>query len=155
MEFLINPAKTCALTGHRVIGKDLNKIKIKNNLKELIKQGYDTFLCGMAIGFDLECFKILVKLKQKNDIKLIACIPCENQSERYNKQQKEEYDTLLEIADQKIYVSKEYTNNCMLKRNRYMVDRCSVVLAYLRRDFGGTASTVNYANKLQKKVIII
>jgi hypothetical protein len=36
-----------------------------------------------------------------------------------------------------------------------MVDNCSVVLAYLKRDFGGTANTVNYARKLNIPVVEI
>ncbi|MBQ8196982.1 MAG: DUF1273 family protein [Clostridia bacterium] len=155
MNVIINPAKTCAFTGHRTLGADINERKIKTEIKKLIKDGFDTFLCGMAIGFDITAGKIIAKLKKKNNLKLIACIPCENQSSRYDKKQKEDYDYILSVADDVVLISKEYTPSCMQKRNIYMVDRCSVVLAYLRQERGGTVNTVKYAKKVGKEVIVI
>ena len=33
--------------------------KLKEVIDDVIKKGYDTFLIGMAKGFDLKCFEIL------------------------------------------------------------------------------------------------
>lgn len=154
-EIFINSAKACAFTGHRVLYSDFDKNKIIKIVNKLIMEGYDIFLVGMAIGFDTECLKILINLKQKHSIKIIACIPCQNQSARFNKKQKEEYADLLKIVDEKIILSEEYTPTCMKVRNEFMVKNSSVVVAYLKKDFGGTNQTVRYAEKCGKKVILV
>ena len=146
-EVLINPAKTCAVTGHRNLPINFNKTLLQERLIKIIEIGYDTFLIGMAVGFDTVCFQVLEKLREKYKIKLIACIPCKEQAQRFSKSQKEEYERMLVSADEKIYVSEEYSTTCMMKRNKFMVDRCSLLLYYLTRDFGGTKNTVDYAVK--------
>ena len=55
-----------------------------------------------------------------------------------------------------IYVSKDYHKDCMLERNRYLVDHAVKLLAvYNGERRGGTAMTVRYARKLRREVIII
>ena len=152
---IINKAKTCAITGHRKLQKPFNRDNLKNILIRVLKGGFDTFLIGMAVGFDTECFKILLDLKKEYKITLVACIPCESQSKNFAEREKQEYDFLLENADEKVLISKEYTKDCMLKRNRFMVDNCSGLIAYYKRDFGGTASTVRYAIKNNVPIIYI
>ena len=154
-DFLINPARAVAITGHRVIYPDFNIKKVEKELKSLIKQGYNIFLVGMAVGFDTICFQLLEKLREKEDIKIVACIPCLTQPDKFNSEQKKEYYRMVSVADKKIVLSNEYTNSCMQKRNQFMVDNSSLVLAYLKRDFGGTANTIKYAKKQNKKIVQI
>ncbi len=145
--------KTICVSGHRYIGKDLNKERVEGFLVKLIEKGFNTFLIGMALGFDTLCFQILERLREKNDIKIIACVPCPSQPERFNFKQKEEYFRLLSVADEKVVLSPEYTPYCMQKRNEFMVDNSFAVLCYLNRNSGGTFNTVNYAKK--KNVFVI
>lgn len=152
-EIFINPAKACAITGHRVLPENFNKEELKKIFQNIILDGYDTFLNGMALGFDVECFKVLLELKKENNIKVIACIPCPTQDYKYNESQKIEYKRLLDLADEKLLLSDTYTSYCMHKRNKFMVDNCSVVVAYLVKNFGGTFNTVKYANSKNIKVI--
>ena len=149
--------KTCAITGHRIIKRDLDLEKLKQTFLKLIESGFDTFLCGMALGFDTLCFKILYSIKrQKNlDIKIIACIPCQKQDIGYNESQKIEYQKMLDVADEKIYVSNEYSKTCMMKRNMFMVDNAFCLIAYLNQERGGTKNTVEYAKKSQKPIIFV
>ena len=63
---MINPAKTCAVTGHRIIF-DLDRDKLKQTFINIIQDGYDTFLDGFAVGFDTVCFDILTEIKKKKD----------------------------------------------------------------------------------------
>ncbi len=152
-ELLINPAKTCAVTGHRVLPYNFDKERLKKRLEQIVNIGYDTFMVGMALGFDTECFKALEKIRKNKPIKIIACIPCRSQADRFNKIQKAEYERMLASADEKVYVSEEYDSKCMMKRNIYMVDRSSLVYCYLNRNFGGTYNTVKYTQKNGKCVI--
>ena len=153
IDFIIEKAKTVCFSGHRTLEKDFNKLALCNEIIRLIETGYDTFLVGMAVGFDTECFRMLYELKNKNDIKIIACIPCLNQSERFNSFQKAEYDKMLTQADEKIVLSEKYHSKCMQIRNEFMVDNASVLVSYLRKDYGGTKNTVKYAEKVNCKII--
>lgn len=138
--------KAVAFTGHRELYKGFNKQSLYKKIEEYILDGKDTFLIGMAVGFDTVCFQTVEKLKERyEELKIIACVPCENQQKNFSFSQKFEYERMLKKADQVIYVSKTYTPYCMQKRNMFMVDNCSVLLAYLKRDTGGTANTVRYA----------
>ena len=53
-------------------------------------------------------------------------------------------------------MSREYREDCMLKRNRYLVDHSSILLAVdngTRRS--GTGATVGYTQQLNREIIMI
>lgn len=152
---IIDKIKTCAFTGHRLLSYDFNKTELERVIKGLIKGGFNTFLVGMALGFDTECFKILEIYRKEYPIKIVACIPCLTQAYKFSARQKAEYERMLSSADEKIYVSKEYTKTCMFKRNMFMVDSAAVLVAYLNSDRGGTFQTVNYAKRQNVQIIFI
>ncbi len=155
-EIFINKNRACSVTGHRVLQKNFNEDSLKNQFIALIESGIDTFLIGMAIGFDTTCFKILTKLKESySQIKLVACVPCKTQPNRYSESQKKEYYEMLKQADGVIILSEDYNVRCMQKRNEFMVDNSNILIAYLKRDYGGTANTVKYAKKVGIKIIYI
>ena len=52
-----------------------------------------------------------------------------------------------------VYTSQEYTKGCMHKRNRHLVDHSSVCVCYLTKKDGGTAYTVDYAERQGLEVI--
>ena len=70
-------SRTVAVTGHRTV-ENLNTARLEEVFRLLIKKGYDTYLVGMAVGFDTICFNILEKLREEYDIKIVACIPCKD-----------------------------------------------------------------------------
>ena len=146
-EIFINKAKTVAVSGHRFLNKDFDKQLLKQVFIYLVNNGYDTFLIGMAVGFDSECFKILEDIRKEKNIKIIACIPCRCQAKNFNYKNKIEYERMINSADEKIILQENYDKYCMLKRNNFMVDNASALVTYIRKDTGGTAYTVNYAKK--------
>ena len=152
-EILINPAKTVSFSGHRILNKDVSEIKLKEQIEGLINQNYDTFLVGMALGFDTLCFHELEKLKEKKNIKIVACVPCPEQADRFSEWQRKEYFRMLDMADKIVVISQKYSSTCMQKRNEFMVDNSSILVCYKRRESGGTANTVNYAKKTNKMII--
>ena len=153
-EIFINKARAVAITGHRILYDDFNKQELKKLLTKFVDKGFNIFLVGMALGFDTVCFQTLEEIRNQKEIKIIACIPCLRQDYKFTVKQKQEYDRMLSVADEKIILSEEYNSTCMQKRNKFMVDNASGVLAYLKRDFGGTANTVKYAEKVGVPVII-
>ena len=145
---------TCSFTGHRILKKDFNSEKLFNVIEKIIESGYRTFLVGMAWGFDLKVFETLLNFKNKN-IDIIACVPCENQERYFKNSEKEKYLEYLKKADKVVYVSDKYFDGCMQKRNRYIVDNSSILVAYLYSNMGGTKNTVSYAEKQGKNIIYI
>lgn len=154
-DFFIENAKTCAFTGHRVLEKNFNDSNLRITIDYLLTQGYKYFLVGMALGFDTLCFDVLQEYKKNNKIKIVACIPCENQADKFNISQKKKYNEMLKLADYKVAIRKNYTETCMQLRNKFMIDNCSCVVAHIKRNYGGTAKTVDYAIQQQKKIYYV
>jgi uncharacterized phage-like protein YoqJ len=154
-EILINKNITCAVTGHRNIQDKIDTEKLKNIFIDLIEKDYKYFLIGMAVGFDMLCFETLYSLKSDYNIKLIACVPCPNQSRNFSIKDKEKYDEFIRVADEVILVSENYNRYCMFKRNKFMVDNASALVAYLREYKGGTKNTVKYAENKAINIIYI
>ena len=97
----ININTACSFTGHRVLSNNFNEQEIKNVVIGLIGEGFDTFLVGMALGFDSKCFHILQEIKAEYDIKIIAVVPCSDQSRYFNKKQKEDYELKKALIENK------------------------------------------------------
>ena len=150
--------KACALSGHRVIKKDFDRENLKKTIYGIIRSGYDIFYLGMARGFDMEGCRILEKYNEENTlekVKIIACIPCKDQDRYFSEKEKKEYLECLDKCDEAVYISESYINGCMQIRNRYMIDRCDLLLAYLYKNSGGTFYTVSYAQKKEKEIILV
>ena len=149
----------CAFTGHRNVKDDLDMELFDLSLRHIICDwGVDTFLNGMARGFDLIAAQKVLQLKKDYQIRLIACIPFGAQIDTLGEKDREIYKNVLEKCDDVHVLSAGYYPGCMHARNRFMVDNASIVYAYYRGDEfsrGGTTYTVNYAEKTNKKLIII
>lgn len=160
--------KSCAFTGHRPISfpwkydeTDQRCVTLKAVLAEQIAKltqgGVSDYYCGMALGVDLWCAQIVLKLKEKNPALRLHCIlPCEGQESKWPPSAQGQYHTILSKADEVVYVRRTYTSGCMLERNRYLVERAGVLLAVYNGAYrSGTGMTVRYACKLGRKTIII
>ena len=76
---------TACFTGHRIVKRDFNYKRIDEAIEDLYESGYRIFLNGMALGFDTLCFKRLMVLRKVYpDIKIIACVPCNDQAELFS-----------------------------------------------------------------------
>ncbi len=160
--------KCCAFTGHRPRklpwGYDETDSRCAALKKELATQiarladaGYTDFLSGMAEGTDTWAALAVLALKKENPaLKLHCVLPCEGQADQWSVSAQELYFSILEQADSVVYVSQAYSKDCMLRRNRYLVDHAACLLAVYNGEWrGGTAMTVRYAKKLGRKVIIL
>ena len=143
-----NREHTVCFTGHRAIGqKDRPALQaLDEMLRLLYAQGYRDFLCGGALGFDLYAAERVVALRDEHpDARLIFCLPCADQSCKWNRADCSHYERLLYLSDETRVLSPRYYDGCMQARNAYMVDRSSLCVAYMARLHGGTLSTVRYA----------
>lgn len=161
--------KTLCVTGHRPNSLPFDKTKngiIKkqiflNDLNEhlvfCINQGYTDFISGGALGVDTLFALEVLKLKQSNrQIRLELAIPCIGQDLYWNDEDKKIYEQIKEEADTVTVLSPVYTPYCMQKRNEYMVDKSDCVLCcYTGKKDGGTYNTITYAQKKNKKMLLI
>lgn len=160
--------KSCAFTGHRpqklpwgYDETDAGCVKLKEALAakiaELADAGTTDFLSGMAEGADTWAALAVLALREKNPaLKLHCVLPCKGQADRWTASARALYFSILKRADTVTYVSEDYRRDCMLERNRYLVNHAARLLAvYNGERRGGTAMTVRYAQKMGREILII
>ena len=160
--------KFCCCTGHRPQkfpfgygGKSKKYLEYLKELENKIKTavteyGVNCFISGMALGVDLDFAEIVLKLRKAYSVTLECAVPCPDQTVKWAEEDIARYNRILKEADKVTLVSERYTPECMLKRNRYMVDKSDIVIAVFNGvKAGGTWYTINYANKQNKKIMII
>ncbi|MFR9524538.1 MAG: SLOG family protein [Rikenellaceae bacterium] len=155
----INKEKTIAFTGNRSLtspdGRPLTELKaaICNRLMELLEREYldngiNTFISGMALGFDLLCATVVVELKRKYpEIRLVAALPFIEQADKYSEADKAQYRQLIDNADFTIAIGGyTYTNQAYHDRNDFMLANASKIIAYHNgKARSGTGSTLRKA----------
>ena len=140
--------KNCVFTGHRDLGTDFSKSRLKKTIETLIKEGVENFYNGMAIGFDLIAAECVLALRKKYpQVKLIACVPCYGQEKYFSDADKKRYVKILKKADETVTLADHYYQGCMQNRDKYMVERAEVMIAYCKKSTGGAAYTVKLFQK--------
>lgn len=132
--------------------------KIYDAVFTAVRDGAQTFYCGMAMGFDLLCGKAVADIKKatpNKEIKLIATVPFRKQQDNFTPTWKKLYDIVLSEADEVVIISEEYHKGCFADRNEYMVNKSGNVITYFDGHSGGTANTLRYAVKKGRKIINI
>lgn len=157
--------KSCCFTGHRpqklpwgYDENDLRCIKFKSMLADTVEAVYESgvthFICGMALGCDMYCAEAVIELKRRvNDITLEAAVPYDGQDSAWNAANRKRYHDILMQCDSTVLISDTYTPYCMMKRNRYMVDSSSILIACYDGQNGGTKNTIDYAVKKDIEII--
>ena len=158
----------CAFTGHRPQNlpwqfneNDKNCLKLKQilnqQISQLAKNGFTDFLSGMALGSDTWAAEAVLNLRKKKPaLKLHCILPCKTQAEKWPVSEQERYQKILAQADSIFFTSRNYHPNCMLERNRFMVEKARLLLAvYNGQPHSGTAAAVRHAQRLGCDIIII
>ena len=159
---------TCCFSGHRPSrlpwGEDENdprcqalKRRLADSLERAWAQGYRHFICGMAQGADLYFGEAVLDLRAAHpEVTLEAAIPFEEQAKLWPEADRRRRQALLDRCDYESMVQHHYSPTCMHRRNRYMVDRSSLLLAvYDGLPRGGTYSTVLYALQKKKQLFLL
>lgn len=157
--WIYDRSKTVCFSGHRPEklpdGGRTSSMKIKGLLSmlyyeihESIQQGYDTFIIGGARGIDLWASEFIMQLKhQGNDINLVVALPYRNFGANYSGSDLFFRGNAMKTASQIINVSEEYSKNCFSKRNQFMIDHSSRLIAVVSDYKSGTGQTIRYADK--------
>lgn len=149
--------KTCCFTGHREIPDSLYPALTKaleKTLRELIRKGVLYYGAGGALGFDTLAARTVLRLREENpQIRLILVLPCPQQDKYWNLQDQKIYRNIMNHADKVVFLSPNYTHDCMHRRNRHLVDESGICVAYCVKPNGGAAYTVAYAKQKGLPVI--
>ena len=132
-------------------------VALSAQITALAERGVTEFLSGMALGVDLWSAQIVLGLQEKYPtIRLHCILPCEGQEIKWADSAQEQYRSILRRSSDVVYVSRKYTQNCMLERNRYLVDHASILVAVCNgTQRSGTGATVRYAQKQGREIFII
>lgn len=147
----------CSFTGHRP-GKlpwkfderDVRCVDLKRRMRDAVEaawqEGYRHFLCGMAMGCDLYFCECAMALRGREpEVTVEAVIPCPTQAQDWPEGERARYRALVAGCDYETLVSERYTSDCMQRRNRYLVDHASLLIAAYDGTQGGTQYTIQYA----------
>ena len=158
---------TCCFTGHRPDKLPWHdreedpcclalKTRLSAAVAEAYEQGMRHFMCGMALGADFYfCESVLALRLQRPEITLEAVLPCEEQAAHWRERDRNRYFNLVAQCDIETMVQHHYDRGCMLRRNRYMVDHSSLVIAVYNGILSGTMYTVSYAMKKGLDIVIL
>ena len=156
---------SCCFTGHRpeklpwrYREADLRCLSLKRRIADAAEaayeEGYRHFLCGMALGCDLYFCECVLALRAVHpDITVEAAVPCPTQADGWPPEQRARYRRLLDACDFETLVSNRYTPYCMQRRDRYMVDHASLLIAVFDGTPGGTRYTMEYA--ISRRIFVV
>ena len=144
----------CAFTGHRPQrlpwgGREEDprchalKILLSEAVEAAATRGCTGFLCGMALGCDTWFAEIVLE----KGLKLAAMLPCPGQADHWPKKDRARYEGLLARCDEIIVLEPAYSDGCMLRRNRAMIERADILISVYDGCGGGTGNTVSYAKE--------
>lgn len=149
----------CCFTGHRPekLKASAEEVKewLERKIDEALRDGFTTFICGMAMGVDLWAGEIVLEKAEKNpEIHLIAVTPWSGFPARWSEEWKEQYNSVWKKAHYQKTIGKGYRATIFQERNEWMVDHSELVIAYYNGEKGGTRNTIEYAQGKGIKVIL-
>ena len=161
----MDKSKSCSFTGHRE-GKlpwrgnenDPRCIRLKECIYDAVeavyRSGITHFICGMATGCDFYFCEAVIELRNTHpEITIEAAVPFAQQSKKWDETQRRRYERLITECDYQTVVQREYSSECYMRRNRYMVDSSAILIAAYNGRAGGTMSTLLYAIRNGLEVI--
>lgn len=152
----------CAFTGHRPQrlpwgGREEDprcqalKVLISEAVDRAAERGCTGFLCGMARGCDTWFAESVLG----KGLPLIAMLPCPGQADLWPRKDRTRYETLLSQCSEICVVEEAYSQGCMLRRNKAMIDRAALLISVYDGQGGGTGNAVAYASERGLEILPI
>ena len=145
-------SQTCCFTGHRDLPApdtpDYAALlsALERAVKDALALGCTRFLVGGAKGFDLLAGEWILALKKVDPTVFLSIYaPYRGQASAYTPADRARYETLLNSADETLFLSETYHPGCMRERNARMVRDADLCIAYVRKSRSGSAQTMKMA----------
>ena len=140
----------CCFTGHRPEKLKYSEEEIKPLLADVIDRaiadGYTTFITGIAPGTDIWAAELVLEKKKQNDeLCLICAVPHPGFGRRKSAREAKRYSSIIRHADRIPTICSRYSSACDRRRNNFMVDMSSLVIAVWSGVPSGTKNTITYA----------
>ncbi|MDD2648009.1 MAG: SLOG family protein [Eubacteriales bacterium] len=146
---------TCAFTGHRpqhlhICGDDV--LLLKRLLYQAIERAYSlgcrNFISGMALGVDQWAAREVIAFRALHgDVRLHCAIPCSGQYARWRESDRRNYFDIIRSADSVTVLAERYSDGCMQRRDRWMIEKSDRLIALYTGRYGGTFLTIKMAEK--------
>ena len=137
---------TVTFCGHRSVPEpEIIKAWLNKTVEELIREGADCFLLGGYGQFDRLAAAVVRKQKERHPaIRSVLVLPYLDRK----------YDASL--YDESIYPPLEIVPRrfAISRRNEYMIDTADCVIAFVTHDFGGAYTSLCYAQRKHKRIIL-
>jgi len=144
---------SAAFTGHRRYDGRCDAA-LRAVVTELYARGFRLFWSGMAVGFDLAAAETVLALRADlPGLQLGCALPFPEQAKRFGPAERTRHARILACADKVATLCAHYEPHCYLLRDRYMVDRSAVVVAWFDGSTGGTRYTWEYARRCRTERI--
>ena len=152
--------KVCCFTGHRPeklqIPENQLCVMLRKEIQKAVSDGFTRYLSGMAKGVDLIAAEIVLQLRDADPrLELTCAMPFEGFGQHWKGGWTERLQNVLAKADSVCYVSKQYSHAAFQKRNQWMVDHSTRVIAVYNGEPGGTKNTLEYAGKIGVPCVLI
>jgi len=150
--------KRCCFTGHRPGKLKQSEASIKQSLAAAIDQaiarGYTTFITGMAQGTDIWAAEIVLERRSDNPrLRLICALPHPNFEKSWSIKWQDRFNAVLNSSDLRRIIWPTYSKSSYQRRNVWMVDHSSLLIAVFNGEPGGTLNTIRYAQKNQIEIL--
>ena len=143
--------KRCCFTGHRRI-LPAHMAALPAHLDAAIdamhKLGCRDYYTGGAIGFDtLAAERVILYRKTHPEVRLILMLPCRDQCSGWPAEDVAAYTRIMGECDLYRYVSEEYDDRAMYRRNMELVGVSDACIAYVTRAASGSGQTLRAAER--------
>lgn len=150
----------CCFTGHRPEKLRMSEKEVKHALRleinRAVKNGFFTFISGMSRGVDIWAAEQILLLREKNTaIHLICALPFYGFEKQWSTEWKTQYHRILDQADIVRIICPSFSFYSYQRRNEWMVDRSSLLIAVFNGEQGGTKNTIDYAEARGIEVAMI
>ena len=136
---------TVCFTGHRSYD-GRGAAALRESVRRHYAAGYRIFITGAAAGFDLAAGECVLSLRgELPGLELHCAVPYAGHCKGFDEAALRSYEHIVENADDVVVLSPRYDSRVYHRRNDYMIERASAVIAWFDGTSGGTEYTVRRA----------